>query len=888
MSLRKESVQIDVEIAGKKAGETLKDLQGNIAQLNRELKSLPIGTEAFNKKAAELAAAKERFAEVQREIRDINKSLPEAGGMMSRFFATVKTGATAVGGAMQKAFYIIEVIKQVYDGIAAFVDLGKESAKVRAELVKLGVEGDENLTKLTAKVQVMAKTSGKEVNEVLRAGNSAAQAFGDTTEYSFAILQRKLVEAGDYSGDFLDTINEYSVHAAKAGFSLEGFANKLIAAEQAGAVNMDKVADQFKEFGIRMNEQTKATSDALAPLGVAFRDKLFKEINDGSLKTEDAYDRVISRMQALKLPANETATILADVFGSQGEDLTLDFLVKLKDVGEGMKVLNKDAELYAQAQLKWQSVQERGYVLIGKIAESVKNFFIELLANSQPVYEVFATIYNEVSALWTEIGKLLEAMGLMTNSAGVAKGVMETLRVVLFGITGVLRLVVNTTAFVVKTFREAYESGGILRTVFDAIGNSVGWLVRKLVGMGEAFAEVFGLDIAPMKNWLAEEEKVLQKSVDNTAKAAEDKRKVLTDAEKLTEEEKAKIQADGEKRREQQAKAAAAKKLEADKIAFAQSQKELANSAQTIETTAKPNLLSLFRLPTKAEFSAMTAALSPAEKKAEGEAKLYGLEQAGKGDSKLALQAKLQILAAERQMELEQANLTREQKLAIERKYNALEQEERKAHEDKKKAIAAEGLSVAKDLMQAGIELAGENTKARRAFGAAYKASAISEVIVNLSREISGYMGSATSILTMGAAGTAKSIFATIRAGIAIAKISAQKFERGGWVGGRPHSEGGTLIEAEKGELVMRKSVAQKYPQLAQLNETGDLRSLLADSVPSGADNSTTNALLAQMLQVMMSKSQAPIKLSVEARVDPRRVRDYIQAEQAQEDRAKF
>lgn len=42
-----------------------------------------------------------------------------------------------------------------------------------------------------------------------------------------------------------------------------------------------------------------------------------------------------------------------------------------------------------------------------------------------------------------------------------------------------------------------------------------------------------------------------------------------------------------------------------------------------------------------------------------------------------------------------------------------------------------------------------------------------------------------------------------------VALIDAQKFEKGGWIGGKRHREGGTLIEAEKDEFVVNRRDAQ-------------------------------------------------------------------------------
>jgi len=57
-----------------------------------------------------------------------------------------------------------------------------------------------------------------------------------------------------------------------------------------------------------------------------------------------------------------------------------------------------------------------------------------------------------------------------------------------------------------------------------------------------------------------------------------------------------------------------------------------------------------------------------------------------------------------------------------------------------------------------------------------------------------------------------------------VSKIKSQKFEAGGLVGGKLHSQGGTMIEAEKGEFVMSRNAVQSIgvDNLAQMNKTGN------------------------------------------------------------------
>jgi hypothetical protein len=70
---------------------------------------------------------------------------------------------------------------------------------------------------------------------------------------------------------------------------------------------------------------------------------------------------------------------------------------------------------------------------------------------------------------------------------------------------------------------------------------------------------------------------------------------------------------------------------------------------------------------------------------------------------------------------------------------------------------------------------------------------------------------------------TAMAYIAGVQGALQIATIKAQKYEYGGLVGGRRHSQGGTMIEAERGEFVMsRRAVdAIGVEAMNRINEGG-------------------------------------------------------------------
>ena len=64
---------------------------------------------------------------------------------------------------------------------------------------------------------------------------------------------------------------------------------------------------------------------------------------------------------------------------------------------------------------------------------------------------------------------------------------------------------------------------------------------------------------------------------------------------------------------------------------------------------------------------------------------------------------------------------------------------------------------------------------------------------------------------------------ATISNALSQMGSGAPQYAEGGYVGGRPHSQGGTIIEAERGEFVMSRNATESIglETLNQMNQQG-------------------------------------------------------------------
>lgn len=304
--------------------------------------------------------------------------------------------------------------------VAGTVALAKEIVRVTEEYTRLnaevtrltGLEGFD-LQAATIGVKALADTFDQDFNDVLLAANTLTrEVTGDFTN-SIDLIKTGFLAGADASGEFLDSIREYSSQVQQAGIDGETFLNILIRSTQEGIFS-DKGIDAVKEFGLRIREQTTATKDALeGAFGTQFTQELFDGINDGSVTTVQALTKISRGLKDNELTAKQVGTVLADVFGGAGEDAGLRFIEILADIDGNLSNVVDTTDAYTRRQLEAYdaSIQLSGQQQILANQFAGVGFSVDTVVTKMKAYGT--TLLNDVVLVTRSVGKQFEGNGLL-------------------------------------------------------------------------------------------------------------------------------------------------------------------------------------------------------------------------------------------------------------------------------------------------------------------------------------------------------------------------------------------------------------------------------------------------------------------------------------------
>lgn len=301
-------------------------------------------------------------------------------GLAQESAQNVNEFQSKLGATREEAERLGTVAEQVFGNNfgGSLEEAGEAVGIVRQQLGDLA---DDELQRVTEGALAIQKTFGVEVADSVSATKTLMEQFGLTSQQATDFLAKGFQEGLDRSGDFLDTVNEYSTQFSSGGASAEQFFNLIKNGAQGGALGTDKAADAFKEFRVRIQDGSEGVANALESIGINSED-LAKKMASGQVTAAEAFQMVQGKLAGLK---DENLRMQAGValIGTQYEDLGQKGAAALSMTGKSMKDMEgataslsaKYNSFGALAEGMWRKVQVAllpvGKELLGMANEAV-------------------------------------------------------------------------------------------------------------------------------------------------------------------------------------------------------------------------------------------------------------------------------------------------------------------------------------------------------------------------------------------------------------------------------------------------------------------------------------------------------------------------------------
>lgn len=243
----------------------------------------------------------------------------------SQFQQATNMLQTQLGLTGSAAEHLGEVVENVWtDNFAGSIEeAGQAVAIVRQQLDRFGEMSNEELTQATENAFRLSDAFDLDIAESTNAASALMNNFGLTSEEAFDFITSGIQQGLNSSGDFLDTIGEYSNQFANAGFDAEDFFGILDTGLESGVLGTDKIADAVKEMGIILNEGGDDVKAAFEAAGLSY-DQIQASVAAGDETWADYFDVIVGGLSDIEDPTQRAIAQTA-IFGTMAEDLGVSF-----------------------------------------------------------------------------------------------------------------------------------------------------------------------------------------------------------------------------------------------------------------------------------------------------------------------------------------------------------------------------------------------------------------------------------------------------------------------------------------------------------------------------------------------------------------------------------
>lgn len=409
----------------------------------------------------------------------VGKAIVELGKLGDEYNSAMNDMAATTGLAGDELAGMGDVMKDVYKN--NFGENMEDVANGVSEVYRQTGLVDEQLAETTKSAYALKDTFGYEVTESARAAKAMMTNFGVSGEEAMNMIAAGAQNGLDFSGEMIDSINEYSVQFAKLGFSADDMFNIFQQGADSGAWNLDKVGDAIKEFSIRSIDGSKTTVHAFTELGLN-ADEMMATFAAGGDDASVAFQGVITALMDMEDEVQRDA-LGVELFGTQWEDLGVEAMQAMADMQDGAYT-TKDAiggimdVKYNNIGDAFEAVKRQAEVSLLPMATTVANAFVKIAPMIGKLFEDLAPIIDQTMTLAMPFVEefLGGAMSFLEELLPMISSLGEALIPLLFDLVGqLLPPLLDLARALIPPFIE------ILQTILPPIVGILGALMPILI-----------------------------------------------------------------------------------------------------------------------------------------------------------------------------------------------------------------------------------------------------------------------------------------------------------------------------------------------------------------------------------------------------------------------
>lgn len=352
--------------------------------------------------------------------------------------------AAATGTATDEMGKYKDMINNVYkDNFGESInDVAEAMATVNRNMSYLD---DSALQRCTEYAYTLSDTFGYDVAESTRAANSLIRNFGIEANEAFNLIVQGSQNGLDFSGELLDSINEYAPQFKKMGMSADEMFSVFVNGAQNGAFNLDKIGDAVKENAIRAIDCSDTTAEGFKALGLDATETA-KKFAAGGEAADEAFNQVIVGLSAMEDPI-ERNTAGVNLFGTMWEDLGPEVVMSLSTTNGAIDMTRESMESLVNVKYDtlsgalgglWRTIQVDVLQPIGnqlipyvtKGINAIQKFtdkWNKLGPATQKTIVKFAAVAASVGPVLLGFGKVSSGIGTVISNFGKVGGAITKL-----------------------------------------------------------------------------------------------------------------------------------------------------------------------------------------------------------------------------------------------------------------------------------------------------------------------------------------------------------------------------------------------------------------------------------------------------------------------------